>query len=144
MIQILDGYCVGLPYTALDGVEFQGSIDSPPEVVIADRDHVAKPFPLPTVFAPVGELTADPTAHVTAASKQRDLGGTVQRFEAADHSEQFQSATIGAGFRIGCGETFFAADRLQREFPVWCAVAGTVRFGVEQIMGEGGVHERWR
>jgi hypothetical protein len=33
---------------------------------------------------------------------------------------------------------------LQHEFPTRCAAAGAVCFGVQQIMGEGGVHAMWR
>src|ERR1700759_301345 len=103
MLQFSRRLRVRLPDAAFDGVEFERPVDSTPEVVIANRGDAAESFPLPMVFAPLGELPADSAADVAAAGEQRDAGRSIERFEAADDCEQFQAAAADAWLAIGSG-----------------------------------------
>jgi len=126
--------------TALHLVKFQRPIDTLPQVVVADRHELAESFPMPSPFAPMGELASQATAHVPATRQKRHARRLVERFEAADHGQQLEPA--GAGVRLGVSgrQLLVAGERLQHELPSRPAVATTDRFRVEQKMRAGGVH----
>ena len=92
-------------------------VDSLPEVPIANRNHLAEPFPLPIVFAPLTELASDTSTHISAAGDQCDARRPINRLEAADHRQKFQAAWSRVELRIIRRELLAATSELQQKFP---------------------------
>ncbi len=78
------------PVAALHRMEPQGTVQSLPEVAVADRHHLSEPLPAPAVIAPFGQPVVDAPTHVVATADQRDASGLVDRLQAADHRQQVE------------------------------------------------------
>ena len=59
----------------------QGPIQPLPEIAVFDRHHLAMMFPVPIVFAPVGQAVAQAAANVFAGRNERDARGLFQSFQ---------------------------------------------------------------
>ncbi len=77
------------PLAGVKLVETQGSIDSPPKVVIFDRYHFAVAFPFPTVGPPFVEAAIEDAVDVGAGSDKCQARGAWDCFQAANDRQQF-------------------------------------------------------
>ena len=121
-------------------MKLQGPIDALPQVAVANRHHRAESLPLPVVFAPLAQLATNAAADVAAASEQRDARRAIERFEAADDGQQFQPAAAGVRFRIGGRESLDRRRPIAGRISNAACRAGSVRFGMQQEVGQGRLH----
>lgn len=131
-----------LPCAAFHLVELQCPVDALPQVVVANWHEFAEPFPAPTAIAPMIQFASNATSHVAAARQKRHAGGLAERFEAADHGEQFETACPGFRLRVGRRETDLLADRLQHELPLRRTAAVDGCFRIEQKVRTLRLHGR--
>jgi hypothetical protein len=73
------------PAAGVELVETQGSINSPPKVVVLDWHHFAVPLPFPAVGSPLVEAAIEDAVDVAAGSDEREARGAWDCFQAANY-----------------------------------------------------------
>ncbi len=81
-------WSIKAPSTGVKLVESQGSIDSPPKVVVFDRYHFAMAFPFPAVGSPLVEASIEDAVDVGAGGDEREARRAWDCFQAANYRQQ--------------------------------------------------------
>src|SRR5438105_258160 len=79
---------VETPAAEVELVHLASPIEPLPQVAVADRGGLTVALPGPAAAPPLIEAEFNPLDHVTAGGKDSDLGGLVNRLEAAQHGQQ--------------------------------------------------------
>ena len=111
-------------------MELQGAIEATPEVGVLDRDDLAVAFPEPAARPPVVEAVLDAAADVVAAGQERDMGGMINCFQAADDGEELEAFALNRRLGIFHFDLRAAINILKSEVPV-AGLLQMIRIGSE-------------
>jgi hypothetical protein len=105
------------PCPAFDAMITQGAVDPLPKIPVLDPRHLAEPFPLPIVFAPLRQAEPQAATDIAAGGDQRDARRLVQCLQAPHDGQQFQPTGIGRTFLVSRLQTRRPVDTFQDKTP---------------------------